>query len=117
MKSTCVSTSQRIRPAIGSLLLTARLEPRAEQVDATLECGTVSLAVQLGRNECEHHPAQLVVELPAILFREPCAAPRIGEGGIEGERVRARRLAADMRHGPTMGEVHTPRMSREHGDS
>jgi len=30
-----------MRPAIGSLLLTARLEPGVQQVDAAFECGAI----------------------------------------------------------------------------
>ena len=45
MKSTCVSTSQRIVPATGSLLPTG-LEPGVEKLDAALERGAISLPVE-----------------------------------------------------------------------
>src|SRR2546428_686326 len=39
MKSTCVSTSQRMRPGTTSLLPTARVEHRPQQFQAALEGG------------------------------------------------------------------------------
>src|SRR5690349_7133738 len=113
MKSICVSTSQRMRPAIGSLLPKPGVEPRAEQVEPPLESCAIALSVQLGGDEREDHAGQLAVELAGRGGRESRPAERREQLVADAAGVLACEGTGEERHRPRIREQQLPRGAGE----
>src|SRR5581483_9494999 len=108
MKSTCVSTSQRMRPATTSLLPTARLEAHTEELQPALERGPVRPTVQLRGDEREDEVRELMVQLVRVAPREACGAQPVVQESREQLAIRARERAREERRRPRMGEEDAP---------
>src|SRR5262245_66156100 len=115
MKSTCVSTSQRMRPGTASFLPKARLESRMEQFQARLEGRAVASPVELGRDEREDHAGQLLVQLVRFRTSEAGLAEGADQRVPDRECVLACERAREEGDGPRVREQHLPGRTGELG--
>src|SRR5690348_18313169 len=116
MKSTCVSTSHRILPAMPSLLPKPGFEPGVQQLEPPLECGAIAFAVQLGRDEREDEVRELIVELRRLGSREACGAKARFERLRKRMRVGPCERPAEERNRPGVGEEQAPRRAGDSGE-